>query len=225
MIAEWTSVGYDLTQQGSNPTEVDICAPMRLIQFNINDPQLGDGMERGTLETTPREVIVGRVKWFNAQKGFGFINPDGGGEDILLHKNVLSQFGQSSIADGLPVRVVVEATKRGRQAVQLLEILKSSELDLAELDEFAGLSPDVIARLPFLPARLKWFDRGKGFGFATLFGDSRDTFLHVEVVRHGGMDQPAPGEALALKVIQGKRGLIAVELMSWDQFALHRSTS
>ena len=44
--------------------------------------------------------VVGQVKWFDAVKGFGFVVSDAGGPDILLHANVLRNFGQNSVADG-----------------------------------------------------------------------------------------------------------------------------
>ena len=59
------------------------------------------------------DVLTGHVKWFDPGKGFGFIVADAGGPDILLHANVLRNFGQSSVADGAPIGVVVQRTDRG----------------------------------------------------------------------------------------------------------------
>ena len=66
--------------------------------------------------------ITGRVKWFDPSKGFGFVIADEGGPDILLHANVLRNFGQSSIADGAGVEVIAQKTARGVQAVEVLAI-------------------------------------------------------------------------------------------------------
>ncbi|MEM8538962.1 MAG: cold shock domain-containing protein, partial [Pseudomonadota bacterium] len=58
--------------------------------------------------------------------------------------------------------------------------------------------------------------KGKGFGFANVFGAPEDIFLHVEVLRRSGLSDLAPGEALALRVIEGKRGRMAAEVQAWE---------
>jgi CspA family cold shock protein len=63
---------------------------------------------------------------------------------------------------------------------------------------------------------VKWFDKGKGFGFANVFGRDEDVFLHVEVLRQSGLADLQPGEALAMRVIDGKRGRMAVEVQAWE---------
>jgi cold shock protein len=70
--------------------------------------------------------------------------------------------------------------------------------------------------LPLQPARVKWFDKAKGFGFANIFGRPEDVFLHVEVLRRSGLADLQPGEAVALRVTEGKRGLMAVQVASWE---------
>jgi CspA family cold shock protein len=67
-----------------------------------------------------------------------------------------------------------------------------------------------------VPARVKWFDKGKGFGFANVFGKPEDVFLHVEVLRRSGLSDLQPGEALALRVISGNRGQMAAEVVAWE---------
>mgnify|MGYP000244342333 FL=1 len=63
---------------------------------------------------------------------------------------------------------------------------------------------------------MKWFDKGKGFGFANIFGQNEDIFLHVEVLRRFGLSDLQPGEALAIRVIDGKRGKMASALQAWE---------
>jgi CspA family cold shock protein len=73
------------------------------------------------------------VKWFDPVKGFGFVLADEGGPDILLHANVLRNFGQSSIADRAGVELDVQQTSRGRQAVQVLAIEPPDDMDQSGL--------------------------------------------------------------------------------------------
>ena len=66
------------------------------------------------------------------------------------------------------------------------------------------------------PARVKWFDKAKGFGFANVFGRPEDVFIHVEVLRVSGFADLASGEAVALRVLDGRRGRMAVQVLSWE---------
>ncbi|MDG1168802.1 MAG: cold shock domain-containing protein, partial [Sulfitobacter sp.] len=61
-----------------------------------------------------------------------------------------------------------------------------------------------------------WFDKAKGFGFANIFGRPEDVFLHIEILRQSGLADLQPGEALAVRVIEGKRGAMAVEVQAWE---------
>lgn len=157
-------------------------------------------------------TVRGKVKWFDATKGFGFIVSDEGGPDILLHANVLRNFGQGSIADQTGIVVVVNYTDRGAQAQEVVEITPPV---LEDGDAETRLDvPDVGA--PFVAARVKWFDKGKGFGFANEFGYAEDIFVHVEVLRRFGFADLQPGEALAVRIVDGPRGKMAAEVRAWN---------
>ena len=160
-------------------------------------------------------AIQGRVKWFDPGKGFGFIVADEGGNDILLHANVLRNFGQSSVSDGAAITVMVQQTARGQQAVEVLQIAPPSGVQL-NLTEDNGAMPEDYADLVLEPARVKWFDKDKGFGFANVFGRPEDVFVHVEVLRVSGFADLQAGEAVCLRIVEGKRGRMAVQVVSWD---------
>ncbi len=162
------------------------------------------------------EIVTGSVKWFDPVKGFGFVIADAGGPDILLHANVLRNYGQSSVADGALVKIAVQATERGRQAVEVLSIEVADVSDGPVLDDFEDIAPEVLANAVLEPARVKWFDKGKGFGFANLFGREEDVFVHVEVLRRSGLSDLQPGEAIAIKVVDGTRGRMATEVFAWE---------
>ncbi|MGB7243093.1 MAG: cold shock domain-containing protein [Sulfitobacter sp.] len=160
--------------------------------------------------------ISGTVKWFDPVKGFGFVVSDAIGPDILLHVNVLRNYGQSSVADAARVELVVQNTDRGMQATEVLAIHPPAISESVGLSDIMDLDSDVVAAAPLEPARVKWFDKGKGFGFANVFGRPEDIFLHIEVLRRSGLSDLQPGEALALRVIQGKRGHMAAEVFAWE---------
>lgn len=161
------------------------------------------------------KLISGLVKWFDPAKGYGFILNDEGGADILLHGNVLRNFGRSSVADQSRVTVWVQPTSRGLQATEVMEIAPP-ETD--GRPPIADLDTEVIEHLdslPLRPARVKWFDKAKGFGFANIFGHPDDVFIHIEVLRHSGFSDLVIGEAIGLRVVEGPRGLMAAQVTSW----------
>lgn len=162
------------------------------------------------------QQVQGQVKWFDPAKGYGFIVSDEGGADILLHVNVLRNFGQSSVSDGARIVVAVQVTERGVQAVEVLSVQAPARPDLSALTDFAEIDGEDLQALPLLPARVKWFDKGKGFGFANVFGRAEDVFVHIEVLRQSGLADLQPGEALALRVIDGRRGRMAAQVQAWE---------
>lgn len=162
-------------------------------------------------------MIKGQVKWFDSAKGFGFVVSDEVDGDILLHANVLRNFGRSSIAEGSPILIEIQVTERGQQASVIHEIgVPEHTADISDDSQNMPL-PVVGADVPLQPARVKWFDKAKGFGFANVFGSDADVFLHVEIMRHFGLSDLMPGEAISVRVIDGARGLMAGEVRSWDQ--------
>lgn len=170
-----------------------------------------------TLEEQGQREVSGRVKWFDPSKGFGFIVADESGGDILLHANVLRNFGQSSVADDARITVLVQQTARGAQAVEVVTIEPPAAREMQSFDDLESADPDTLAALPLEPARIKWFDKVKGFGFGNVYGRSEDVFIHIEVLRSSGFADLQPGEAVCLRVIDGKRGRMAVQVASWEK--------
>lgn len=161
--------------------------------------------------------VQGHVKWFDPGKGFGFIVAQDGGPDILLHANALRNFGQGSVCDEAGIGVVVQETPRGLQTVEVLWITPPPMVQAEggnESDPFARDAADL--SVPFLPARVKWFDKVKGFGFANIFGDAEDIFIHMEVLRRSGFADLQAGEAIGLRVMDGERGKMALSIGPWE---------
>lgn len=163
-----------------------------------------------------KPVVHGVVKWFDPAKGFGFILSDAGGPDILIHANVLRNYGQSSVADGSEVEVHVQQTERGVQATEVLDIRAPEGAAKAPLEDFQHFDESELKDIEWQPARVKWFDKAKGFGFANTFGSADDVFVHVEVLRLSGLADLQPGEAIAIRVVDGRRGKMAAEVVAWD---------
>ncbi len=155
------------------------------------------------------------MKWFDPAKGFGFIISDDTQTDILLHANVLRNYGQSSVADGARIRFFAQETARGMQATSVVQIVPP-ESQIAALSDFEDVDPEILAQLPFNPHVSDGLTRVKGSVSPMFGGENDDIFVHIEVLRRSGLADLNAGEAITLRVIDGKRGKMAAEVCSWE---------
>ena len=79
----------------------------------------GGGGGHRPAPTGPAEDLVGTVKWFKPEKGFGFATPDDGGRDVFVHRSVLLDAGLQSLAPGQRLRMKVQTASKGREATSI----------------------------------------------------------------------------------------------------------
>ena len=113
----------------------------------------------------------------------------------------------------------MQQTHRGVQAVEVLAIEPPAGSTFALSEDKALATPAKIAALPMETGRAKWFDKGKGFGFANVFGRHEDVVIHVEVLRRSGCADLQAGKARGLGRVAGKQGRRAVQGVSWETAA------
>ncbi|MGB0412622.1 MAG: cold-shock protein [Pikeienuella sp.] len=171
-------------------------------------------------EAAISETLVGRIKWYDNVKGYGFVATEDGQGDVLLHANCLRRSDVTDAPDGAKVVLEVVQGERGRQAVKVVELVIDAVL--TPPDPANTMRPTQILEITdedgeWLPARVKWFDRAKGFGFLNVFGDDADVFVHMETLRTSGLPDLLAGEAVATRVIKGPRGKMAAEVQAWDR--------
>jgi CspA family cold shock protein len=155
--------------------------------------------------------VSGHIKWFDISKGYGFIVPDNGTADVLLHVTVLRKDGFRTALEG--ARVVCEATTRSKG----LQVFRVLSMDESTATHPSQLQPprthvQVAAESGFEIAVVKWFNRVKGFGFLTRGDGTDDIFVHMETLRRYGIAELKPGDSLLVRFGNGPKGLMAAEV-------------
>jgi len=176
---------------------------------SLNDSSISEGS--GGLESLELVEVAGRIKWFDVAKGYGFIVPDDGTADVLLHVTVLRKDGFQTVREGS--RVVCEAVVRskGLQVFRVLSMDESTAVHPTQLLP-ARTHVQVTANGGFEIAVVKWFNRTRGFGFLTRGDGTEDIFVHMETLRRYGIAELNPGEGLLVRFGDGPKGLMAAEV-------------
>ncbi len=155
--------------------------------------------------------VTGVIKWFDVSKGYGFIVPDNGMADVLLHVTCLRRDGFQTAYEG--ARVVCEALQRpkGLQAFRIISMDESTAVHPAQL-------PPPRTHVTVTPtsglerAQVKWFNRLRGFGFLTRGEGTPDIFVHMETLRRYGITELRPGQTVFVRFGPGPKGLMAAEV-------------
>ncbi|MFN3470208.1 MAG: cold-shock protein [Novosphingobium meiothermophilum] len=151
----------------------------------------------------PAQVVgtgKGVVKFFNSQKGFGFIQREDGGEDVFVHISAVERAGLEGLAEG--------------QQLEFNLVDRGGKVSAADLQVVGDVIP--VAAKPAAPQRqltgekatgtVKFFNAMKGFGFITRDDGQPDAFVHISAVERSGLRELNEGDKLEFDLEVDRRG-------------------
>ncbi|WP_298289731.1 cold-shock protein [Novosphingobium sp.] len=151
----------------------------------------------------PAQVVgtgKGVVKFFNGQKGFGFISREDGGEDVFVHISAVERAGLEGLAEG--------------QTLEFNLVDRGGKISAADLQVVGDVIP--VAAKPAAPQReltgeratgtVKFFNAMKGFGFITRDDGQPDAFVHISAVERSGLRELNEGDKLEFDLEVDRRG-------------------
>ncbi len=178
-----------------------------------NEPQVGEVVSEllSNAEANVRVIqITGLVKWFDTARGFGFIIPDNGMPDVLLHLSCLKRDGFAAPPEGTRVHCEVVERQKGYQCLRVLSLDTSTAIHPVERK--SRTHGTVASSSGWVRVKVKWFNRARGFGFLSEGEGKPDIFVHMETLRKTSISELQPETWVYVRFGEGPKGNMAAEV-------------
>src|SRR5271170_272850 len=185
---------------------------------NFETPRRGVGSTPGSsaqrFEAPAGPPVQAVVKWYNPDKGFGFVQLADGSGDAFLHASVVEPSGHGSVPPGATLEVRAGPGPKGPQVTEILSVDSST----AQQEQPRRARPERPMYPPAVGAAVeesgtvKWYNAMKGFGFIASDRGGKDIFVHASALDRAGIAGLTEGQRVAVDVIDGRKGLEATGL-------------
>jgi CspA family cold shock protein len=169
------------------------------------------GFDVGSTSADPMAdgvTVEAAVKWFNATKGYGFVELSGGAGDAFLHLKTLRETGRQTLPSGAKIRVAVRAGSRGAEVVRVIEV------DTRSASERSSRRSTFDPSAAFdLTGTVKWYDDARGFGFVASDDFGKDVFVHSSTLGVVGIRSLVEGQAVSMRVVETPKGREAIAIL------------
>ena len=181
-------------------------------------PSFGGGADMMPPPSAPAVDAI--VKWFKADKGFGFVELSNGTGDAFLHINALQSAGYDSVPPGAKLKVNVGNGMKGAQVTRVIEVDTSGAAERAPQRSFSDAprpprraAPDPSTAVT-VSGKVKWFDDTKGFGFVQSNDGGKDVFVHISVLNSSGLSTLDEGQSVTMRVVDTPKGREALSIQA-----------
>ncbi len=158
------------------------------------------------------QAVTATVKWFQATRGYGFLEPEDGSGDIFCHAGAVWAAGRETLPRGAAVTCEVEPGARSRQVSRILAVEDPPEGMPAEGPRPRERAQSAAGGGARLEGEVKFYDAAKGFGFVVPDDGGADVFVHASALARSGLDGLDAGQWVVLRAVDGPRGRQAVEV-------------
>jgi cold shock protein len=165
------------------------------------------------------------VKWYNPDKGFGFVELADGSGDAFLHVSVVERGGHGSVPPGATLEVRAGPGPKGPQVTEILSVDASTatqEQSRRPRPERPAYHPSADRTTVEEIGTVKWYNANKGFGFIAPDRGGKDIFVHASVLERSGIMSLAEAQRVAVDVADGQRDPRRLACGWFDQKSLRR---
>jgi CspA family cold shock protein len=154
------------------------------------------------------------VKWFRADRGFGFVELADGGGDAFLHASVLGRLGVQQVETGETLEVRVAPGQRGPQVTEVLNVDSSTAAPARppRAGPRPGYDQPPLVASSQEQGTVKWYNATKGFGFIVRDGGGKDVFVHASALQRAGLTSLNEGQRVVVDIAEGRKGPEAVSI-------------